>query len=76
MLEADPIFKDADVAELADGSDDEELRTRALSLFNKLSSGHKVVLLTTTRLVETVEERTLVLLDEPEAHSGVLFPDV
>jgi predicted ATP-dependent endonuclease of OLD family len=39
-----------------------------LSLFNKLSSGHKVVLLTTTRLVETVEERTLVLLDEPEAH--------
>jgi predicted ATP-dependent endonuclease of OLD family len=26
------------------------------------------VLLTITRLVETVEERTLVLLDEPEAH--------
>ncbi|OYQ67928.1 hypothetical protein B9G53_00495 [Pseudanabaena sp. SR411] len=39
-----------------------------MSDFEKLSSGHKVVLLTITRLVETVEERTLVLLDEPEAH--------
>jgi predicted ATP-dependent endonuclease of OLD family len=33
-----------------------------------LSSGHKIVLLTITRLVETVDERTLVLLDEPESH--------
>lgn len=41
---------------------------RGRSLFGKLSSGHKIVLLTITRLVETVEERTLVLLDEPEAH--------
>jgi len=33
-----------------------------------MSSGHKIVLLTVTRLVETVKERSLVLLDEPEAH--------
>lgn len=33
-----------------------------------LSSGHKLVVLTITRLVEAVEERTLVLLVEPEAH--------
>ena len=33
-----------------------------------LSSGHKIVLLTMTRLVELVSERTLVLIDEPEAH--------
>ncbi|HEY1779938.1 MAG TPA: AAA family ATPase [Roseiarcus sp.] len=69
MLEADPIFKDAEVASLA-GNDlpEKEFRTRARALFGKLSSGHKIVLLTITRLVETVEERTLVLLDEPEAH--------
>jgi ABC-type molybdenum transport system ATPase subunit/photorepair protein PhrA len=68
-LEADPIFKDAEVAVLADESDDdEELRAKTSSLFNKLSSGHKIVLLTITRLVECVAERTLVLLDEPEAH--------
>ncbi len=34
----------------------------------RMSSGHAVVLLTITRLVATVEEKTLVLLDEPESH--------
>jgi ABC-type multidrug transport system ATPase subunit len=69
MLEADPIFREADVASLADeGEDDDALKTRARKLFGNLSSGHKIVLLTITRLVEAVEERTLVLLDEPEAH--------
>lgn len=36
--------------------------------FRSLSSGHKIILLTLTKLVETVEEQTLVLLDEPEEH--------
>lgn len=67
MLEADPIFSDADLTAITDshsdtGTDD------ALSAFQQLSSGHKIVLLTITKLVEVVEERTLVLLDEPEAH--------
>lgn len=69
MLETDPIFKANYVASLADDTQDEkEIRFAARKLFGKLSSGHKIVLLTITRLVETVEERTLVLLDEPEAH--------
>lgn len=68
-LEADPIFKDAEVASIADEDlSKREFGARAQALFGKLSSGHKIVLLTITRLVETVEERTLVLLDEPEAH--------
>jgi len=33
----------------------------------KLSSGHAIVLLTITRLVE-LDERSLVLIDEPEVH--------
>ncbi|WP_159989183.1 AAA family ATPase [Rathayibacter sp. VKM Ac-2803] len=33
-----------------------------------LSSGHKIVLLTITAIVRFVEERTLVLVDEPETH--------
>ncbi|MFD3874429.1 ATP-dependent endonuclease [Streptomyces sp. NPDC058623] len=37
-------------------------------IFASLSSGHALVLLTLTRLVNLVAERTLVLLDEPEAH--------
>ncbi|MEV7951445.1 AAA family ATPase [Streptomyces rubiginosohelvolus] len=36
--------------------------------FMDLSSGHALVLLTVTRLVDLVAERTLVLIDEPEAH--------
>lgn len=68
VLEADPIFKEAEAAALANDGGDEEFEKSASSLFGKLSSGHKIVLLTITRLVETVEERTLVLLDEPEAH--------
>ncbi len=67
-LAVDPIFKEADVAELAEASAGEEFEKRVSALFNKLSSGHKIVLLTTTKLVETVEERSLVLLDEPESH--------
>lgn len=69
MLEADPIFRTADVASLADDArDDDDFKATAKKLFGGLSSGHKIVLLTITKLVETVEERTLVLLDEPEAH--------
>lgn len=39
-----------------------------MRLFKKLSSGHAIVLLTLTKLVEFVEEKTLVLIDEPESH--------
>lgn len=69
MLQADPIFRDAEVSSLAQaGLELEDVKAGARRLFKNLSSGHKIVLLTITRLVETVEEKTLVLLDEPEAH--------
>jgi predicted ATPase len=69
MLESDPVFSDVGISELADlDVDDDELAKESTSTFNRLSSGHKIVLLSITRLVETVEERSLVLIDEPEAH--------
>jgi ABC-type cobalamin/Fe3+-siderophores transport system ATPase subunit len=40
----------------------------ATELFGNLSSGHAIVLLTITSLVEKVSERTLVVIDEPESH--------
>lgn len=79
-LETDPVFRDNGIRELLaqTGSDAElslaspaterRVSTEAAKWFSRLSSGHKIVLLTIVRLVETVEERTLVLLDEPEAH--------
>jgi predicted ATP-dependent endonuclease of OLD family len=68
MLEADPVFKEAEVTRLAKRSPKKTLESRAKWLFKHLSSGHKIILLTMTRLVEVVEEKTLVLIDEPEAH--------
>ncbi|WP_063857009.1 MULTISPECIES: AAA family ATPase [unclassified Kitasatospora] len=46
----------------------ENLREDSAALFSQLSAGHKIVLLTLTRLVETVAEGSIVLLDEPETH--------
>jgi len=67
-LEVDPLFKQADISSLMSHDIESELDDAATSLFKDLSSGHKIVLLTMTRLVEAVEEQTLVLIDEPEAH--------
>lgn len=47
---------------------DEEWLSAADEIFSNLSSGHSIVLLTITKLVERVEEKTLVLMDEPESH--------
>ncbi len=41
---------------------------RVHPILEPMSSGHAIVLLIITRLVATVEEKTLVLLDEPESH--------
>lgn len=67
ILESDPIFGSMRLRDLAD-CDEDELTKRARRLFRLSSSGHKIVLLSLTRLVELVEERTLLLVDEPEAH--------
>ncbi|HEY2068095.1 MAG TPA: AAA family ATPase [Rhizomicrobium sp.] len=66
-LEADPLFEEAHVADLAE-IEERAFGKEAHQLWRKLSSGHKIVLLTITKLVEKVEERSLVLMDEPEAH--------
>jgi len=68
ILESDPIFKSINISNLIDYSNDNELQKNASNLFKRLSSGHKIVLLSITRLVETVQERSLVLFDEPESH--------
>jgi AAA domain, putative AbiEii toxin, Type IV TA system len=66
-LEADPLFAEANVSALADDNST-GVHNRAQRLFEQLSSGHAAVLLSLTRLVEFVEEKSLVLIDEPEGH--------
>jgi predicted ATPase len=67
-LESDDLFAEADVTALLDEKPGPNWDERTQAWFERLSSGHAIVLLTVTRLVELVDERTLVLLDEPEGH--------
>lgn len=55
-----------DLAEMARDRDDVNMAVR--SRLARMSSGHKIVLLIITALVNLVEEKTLVLMDEPESH--------
>ena len=67
ILESDPLFGSMLLLQLADAADG-DVEPNARKIFDRASSGHKIVLLTVTKLVELVEERTLILIDEPEAH--------
>lgn len=68
MLESDPNFKEANITSLIDTPNEAEFKVLVFNIFKRLSSGHKIVLLTLTKLIERLQERSLVLIDEPEAH--------
>lgn len=69
ILMSDPVFWATSLDQLTTYDlEDDEQKSKVSGTFRLLSSGHKIVLLTLTRLVETVEEKTLVLVDEIEAH--------
>jgi predicted ATPase len=82
-LESDPGFADLNIGKVLDldsfidsSNSDRNLPSdlegrlfkAAAAFFDTLSSGHKIVLLALTRIIECVNERTLVLIDEPEGH--------
>lgn len=66
-LESDPNFADMDLGQLLNMEEAAAIDA-ARSRAKRMSSGHSIVLLTITKLVDTVEEKTLVLIDEPESH--------
>lgn len=68
ILESDNNFQEINLRLLAGIDDNQRLKQVAHSIIGRMSSGHMTVLLTFTRLVELVEEKTLVLMDEPECH--------
>ncbi|MET7989223.1 AAA family ATPase [Streptomyces sp. NPDC005281] len=73
VLSSDPLFYESPIHDFARSMENRtsflpEDDSRAREIFSRLSSGHAIVLLTITRLVETVAEQSLILLDEPEAH--------
>ncbi|NHZ41371.1 ATP-dependent nuclease [Massilia aquatica] len=67
-LESDLNFADMDLTRLAHSEPGDSRNALAHQFFARMSSGHAVVLLTLTKLVERTEEKTLILMDEPESH--------
>lgn len=65
---SDGILSESRLDELVDPLNARFNAKAARKVFSAMSSGHKIVMLTITRLVELVEERSLILLDEPETH--------
>lgn len=68
-LSYDIHFKQSGIEDIVEGCDevfniDDSLR----KVFGRLSSGHKIALLTVTCLVNAVVEKSLVIMDEPETH--------
>ncbi|QEY25910.1 AAA family ATPase [Neisseria zalophi] len=64
-LESDNNFAEMQLSNLMNNDFNEE---KILKSIKRMSSGHASVLLIITQLVARVEEKTLVLLDEPEIH--------
>jgi len=65
-LSSDPLFQNMNIEEFIEENYNNKKKVK--KFFKRLSSGHGIVLLTLTKLVETIEEKTLVFLDEPEGH--------
>lgn len=67
-LESDDNFAAMDLTRLGNLERITEVQKSAFNLVERMSSGHTIVLLAITNLIETIEEKTLVLIDEPESH--------
>jgi predicted ATPase len=65
-LNSDPNFLEANIVGLLyeDEIDIDEIG----KTYDRLSSGHKIVLLSITKLVEKIEEKSIAIIDEPESH--------
>lgn len=74
FLRSDPTFQESQVYNfLEKWRSDESIYKKDTkeflkSSFNKLSSGHKVVLLIVTACVDKLEEKSIIFFDEPENH--------
>ncbi|RYE10639.1 MAG: hypothetical protein EOP22_03275 [Hyphomicrobiales bacterium] len=66
-LASDPTINDMSLTEGV-AENPRRASETLVEVFATLSSGHKVVMLTMTRLVELVSDRSLILMDEPETH--------
>ena len=59
MLTSDPMFSESEIVTYCEEDSQYDSYT-LISVFSRLSSGHKIILLSITQLVEKVMEKTLV----------------
>lgn len=72
-LNNDPMFNDNGFIELLkkyleEIGDLEGREEKVQKDFSRLSSGHMIIILSLTMLVESIHEKTIVIIDEPETH--------
>ncbi|RKS21769.1 putative AbiEii toxin of type IV toxin-antitoxin system [Flavobacterium endophyticum] len=67
-LQSDPNFREAGIIELIELDKSRTSTIKIKHTFRALSSGHKIILLTITKLIEELHEKSLIIMDEPEAH--------
>ncbi|WP_455451896.1 AAA family ATPase [Streptococcus salivarius] len=71
VLNTDPIFREYQCKRLyvsySTGKKNEYLR-QFYNFFTKLSSGHKIVMLSLTKIIEYIDEKVLIVVDEPELY--------
>lgn len=76
ILSADSILDDFGLVKILEeffdtSKDNETVKMYSLlfsEVFDKLSSGHQIILLSISKIVELIVEKTLILIDEPETH--------
>lgn len=68
LLHSDTIFDELKPEKLVELLKEENGEFIVDTLFKSYSSGHKIILLTLTKLVENLAEKSLVIMDEPESH--------
>lgn len=56
------------MAELENSNDDNMELKNVMNNFSRLSSGHMIIILSLTLLAESIYEKTIVVIDEPETH--------
>ncbi|MFT0182985.1 AAA family ATPase [Pseudomonas benzopyrenica] len=67
-LNSDLNFKEMELLELAKDFENERFYPDMVKKQRRMSSGHAIVILIITRMIAYIEEKTLILLDEPESH--------
>jgi len=68
VLSYDNYLQEAGICEIKYSKEKALFKEEAKDRFAPLSAGHKIILLVITRLVGVVEEKSLIILDEPEMH--------